>query len=137
MIIRNFKAARATERRVESNGWESVRLLLREDGMGFSFHITTMYAGEELKMHYRNHLEAVFVLKGEGVIEDLATGEIHELKSGTLYALNANDRHVVRPRTDMVTACVFNPPVTGREVHDETGAYPASEDVAVSAGTAG
>ena len=129
MIIRNFKAARATERRVESNGWESVRLLLREDGMGFSFHITTMYAGEELKMHYRNHLEAVFVLKGEGVIEDLATGEIHELKSGTLYALNANDRHVVRPRTDMVTACVFNPPVTGREVHDETGAYPAEADL--------
>ena len=130
MIIRKFKAARRTERRVESKGWESVRLLLKDDGMGFSFHITTMFAGEELKMHYRNHLEAVFVLRGEGVIEDLDTGEVHELKSGTLYALNANDRHVVRPRTDLVTACVFNPPVTGREVHDETGAYPADADLA-------
>ena len=129
MIIRHLSEIRTSDRNVESRGWESARLLLRDEGMGFSFHITTMYAGEELKMHYRNHLEAVFVLKGEGVIEDLATGEIHELKSGTLYALNANDRHVVRPRTDMVTACVFNPPVTGREVHDETGAYPAEADL--------
>jgi len=129
MIIRNLDTIRASDRNVESHGWESARLLLKDDGMGFSFHITTMYAGEELHMHYKNHLESVFVLSGEGTIEDLATGEIHDLKPGALYALNANDRHVVRPCTDIVTACVFNPPVTGREVHDETGAYPADADV--------
>ena len=56
---------------------------------------------------------------------DLTCDTCHELKPGVLYALNAHDRHIVRPRTDIVTACVFNPPVTGREVHDETGAYPA------------
>jgi len=127
MIIRNFKAARRSHRRVESEGWESVRLLLKDDEMGFSLHITTLFAGEELKMHYQNHLEAVFILRGEGEIEDLATGEVHKLKSGVLYALNDNDRHVVRPRTDIVAVCVFNPPVTGREVHDETGAYPAAK----------
>ena len=133
MIIRKLDAIRASDRNVESSGWESARLLLKDDGMGFSFHITTMYAGEELRMHYKNHLEAVFVLRGEGSIEDLATGEIHDLKPGVLYALNANDRHVVRPRTDLVTACVFNPPVTGREVHDETGAYPAEADMPAAA----
>jgi L-ectoine synthase len=69
----------------------------------------------------------VYVLSGEGTIEDLATGQVHDLKPGTLYALDAHDRHVVRPRTDIVTACVFNPPVTGREVHDESGAYPAAD----------
>lgn len=128
MIIRELDAIQASERTVLSNGWESARMLLKDDGMGFSFHITTMYAGEELHMHYKNHLEAVFILNGEGTIEDLATGEIHDLKPGVLYALNANDRHVVRPRTDITTACVFNPPVTGREVHDETGSYPAEAD---------
>jgi len=132
MIIRNLDEIRASERNVESGGWESARLLLKDDGMGFSFHITTMYAGEELRMHYRNHLESVFVLRGEGTIEDLATGEVHALKPGVLYALNAHDRHVVRPHTDLVTACVFNPPVTGREVHDETGAYPAEADLAAA-----
>ena len=46
-----------------------------------------------------------------------------------MYALNDNDRHIVRPETDILTACVFNPPVTGQEVHDETGAYPAEADM--------
>jgi L-ectoine synthase len=132
MIVRNLREIRAGERNVLSAGWESARLLLKADGMGFSFHVTTMYAGEELKMHYKHHLEAVYVISGEGEIEDLGTGETHQLKPGVMYALNANDRHVVRPRTDIVTACVFNPPITGREVHDETGAYPASEDVAAT-----
>lgn len=129
MIIRHLSDARASDRNVKSNGWESARLLLKDEGMGFSFHITTLHAGEELKMHYKNHLESVYVISGEGTIEDLDTGESHELKPGTLYALDKNDRHVVRPRTEIVTACVFNPPVTGGEVHDETGAYPADEDL--------
>ncbi|MEM9964087.1 MAG: ectoine synthase [Asticcacaulis sp.] len=135
MIIRKLDAIRASERNVTTDGWESARLLLKDDGMGFSFHITTMYAGKVLQMHYRNHLESVFVLQGEGTIEDLATGEVHELSPGTLYVLNNHDRHIVRPKTDIVTACVFNPPVTGREVHDDTGAYPAETDL-VSAGLA-
>lgn len=128
MIIRKLNEVRSSERNVESSGWESARMLLKDDGMGFSFHVTTMYAGEELKMHYRNHLEAVLVLKGTGTIQDLDTGEIHRLQPGVMYALNAHDRHVVRPETDILTACVFNPPVTGREVHDEDGAYPADAD---------
>lgn len=134
MIVRDLPTVRAGERNVLSSGWESARLLLKDDAMGFSFHITTMYAGEELKMHYKHHLEAVYVISGEGEIEDLGSGEVHELKPGVMYALNAHDRHVVRPRTDIVTACVFNPPVTGREVHDETGAYPAPEAVAAASG---
>ena len=127
MIIRKLKDIRSSDRNVKSEGWESARLLLADEGMGFSFHVTTMYAGSELRMHYKNHLEAVLVLKGTGTIEDLATGEVHQLKTGVMYALNENDQHVVRPETDLVTACVFNPPVTGAEVHDETGAYPAAE----------
>ncbi|WP_336968822.1 ectoine synthase [Sphingobium aromaticiconvertens] len=129
MIVRKLNDIRKSDRNVKSDGWESARLLLKDDAMGFSFHVTTMYAGEELKMHYQNHLEAVFVLKGTGTIEDLGTGEIHRLGPGTMYALNANDRHIVRPETDILTACAFNPPVTGREVHDENGAYPAEADM--------
>ncbi|MCE9650975.1 MAG: ectoine synthase [Parvibaculum sp.] len=133
MLIRKLSDTRASDRNIVTDGWESARLLLKDEGMGFSFHITTMYAGKELHMHYKNHLEAVFVLQGEGTIEDLGTGEIHELKPGTLYALNAHDKHIVRPKTDIVTVCAFNPPVTGREVHDETGAYPADDSVVVLA----
>lgn len=128
MIVRDLKEIRASDKNVKSDGWVSARMLLKDDDMGFSFHVTTMFAGSELKMHYQNHLEAVLILKGTGTIEDLGTGEIHELKSGVMYALNEHDRHIVRPTTDLLTACVFNPPVSGREVHDENGAYPADVD---------
>ncbi len=130
MIVRKLQDIRKSDRNVRSNGWESARLLLKDDGMGFSFHVTTMHAGEELHMHYRNHLEAVLVLKGTGTIQDLATGVTHALSPGVMYALNAHDKHIVRPETDILCACVFNPPVTGREVHDETGAYPAEAELA-------
>ncbi len=125
MIVRNLADIRQTDRNVQSDGWESARLLLKADGMGFSFHVTTLYAGAELPMHYQNHLEAVLILSGTGTIEDLGSGERHQLAPGVLYALNAHDRHIVRPETEILCACVFNPPVTGREVHDEHGAYPA------------
>lgn len=129
MIVRKLQAVRKSDLNVKSEQWESARLLLKDDDMGFSFHVTTMYAGEEIKMHYQNHLEAVLVLKGTGTIEDLGTGVTHQLASGVMYALNAHDKHVVRPTTDILCACVFNPPVTGAEVHDENGAYPAEADM--------
>jgi L-ectoine synthase len=81
-------------------------------------------------MEYKNHLEAVYLIEGKGEIKDLATGEIHPLEAGTIYALNEHDKHVLRANqgSHMRMVCVFNPPVTGTEVHDETGAYPLVED---------
>ena len=124
MIVRDLNEAKNTRRNVQSEGWHSVRLLLKDDAMGFSFHITTIYAGAELPMHYRNHLESVYCVAGEGAIEDVATGEVHPIRPGVMYALDKNDRHVLRAATEMTMACVFNPPLTGLEVHDESGAYP-------------
>jgi L-ectoine synthase len=123
MLIKRLKDIRESSRNVTDKGWESSRLLLAEDGMGFSFHITTLRAGGEWTFHYQHHVEAVYVLSGTGRIEDLATGECHALEPGTLYALNDHDRHRLRADSELITACVFNPPVTGTEVHDETGAY--------------
>ena len=128
MIVRDYHDAKQSERRVDSDGWHSVRLLLRDDGMGFSFHITTIHEGAELTMHYKNHLESVYCISGEGSIEDLAGGEIHDIRPGIVYALDNNDRHILRAQTEMTMACVFNPPVTGQEVHDESGAYPLIAD---------
>ncbi len=119
-----------TDRDVEGPGWKSRRLLLKKDGMGFSFHETIIPAGAELKLWYKYHLEAVYCVAGNGTIEDLATGEVHDIHDGVLYALDKHDRHILRGGTeDMRLVCAFNPPVTGREVHDEDGAYaPAPED---------
>ncbi|MEJ5979545.1 ectoine synthase [Novosphingobium sp. PS1R-30] len=123
MLIKKLHEIRASDRNVTDKGWESSRLLLAEDGMGFSFHVTTLHAGGEWTFHYRHHVEAVFVLNGKGSVEDLATGERHALSAGTLYALDQHDQHTLRAESELVTVCVFNPPVTGSEIHDESGAY--------------
>lgn len=123
MIVRDLNQEKYTERRVDSEGWNSVRLLLAGDKMGFSFHITTIYADAELRLHYKNHLESVYCISGEGSIEDLATGEVHDIRPGVMYALDQHDQHILRGKTEMVMACCFNPPVTGREVHQEDGSY--------------
>ncbi|GAA1526911.1 L-ectoine synthase [Microbacterium ginsengiterrae] len=124
MLIRTIDEITDTDADVQSENWRSKRIILAKEKVGFSVHETTLYAGTESEFCYQNHIEAVFIVEGEGEIEDLATGEVHQLAPGSLYLLNDHDRHRVRPRTQMRTVCVFNPPVTGREVHDENGVYP-------------
>jgi len=131
MIVRTLSEARQTARRVVSENWESTRLILKDDAMGFSFHITTIYAGTRTRMCYRNHLESVYCIGGRGEIETLVDGKRYAITQGTLYALDKHDEHELIAHTDLLLACVFNPPVTGSEVHDATGAYPAEADAAV------
>jgi len=123
MIVRDYEKLRDSERAVTDAGWTSVRMLLADDGMGFSFHITTIRAGTEHEFHYRHHLESVHCISGRGAITDLATGESFEIRPGVTYALDQHDRHRIICHEEMVLACVFNPPVTGAEVHREDGSY--------------
>lgn len=124
MIVRTLSEAVKTRRRVVTDNWESTRLLLAGDHMGFSFHITTVYAGTETPMCYRHHLESVYCIAGFGEVESVDDGRTYPVTPGTIYVLDEHDRHVLRARTEMTLACVFNPPLKGREVHDDTGAYP-------------
>lgn len=131
MIVTHLEDILGTEREVEAeNGnWVSRRFLLRKDGMGFSFNETIIRAGTETHIWYQNHLEAVYCVAGNGEIEDLKTGKIYPIKDGTMYALNEHDEHLLRGGTeDMRLICVFTPPLTGREVHDENGVYPVLTD---------
>jgi L-ectoine synthase len=127
MIVRDFNIEKNTDRKVADQRWNSVRLLLAGDGMGFSFHITTIEAGSEHTFHYKNHFESVYCISGEGEIEDLATGEVHQITPGVMYALNLHDKHTLRARKELVLACCFNPPVTGTEVHRADGSYAAAD----------
>ena len=86
MIVRTLDECRDSERRVASETWESVRMLLKNDNMGFSFHITTIYENTETHIHYKNHLESVYCMSGEGEIEVIG-GETYPIKPGTLYIL--------------------------------------------------
>lgn len=124
MIVRTLDDTVDSDASVGAATWTSRRLLLARDGMGFSLHDTIIEAGTETPMWYRNHLEAVYCIEGEGTVELVDSGEVFDIVAGTVYALDQHDRHVLRATTRMRMVCVFNPPCTGRETHDETGAYP-------------
>lgn len=126
MIVRNlYDDIIDTEADVDSKQWNSRRLLLAKDGMGFSLHDTLIKQGEDLHLWYKNHLEAVYCIEGEGEIYDKATHITHPIREGTVYALNNHDQHILRANkgVTMRMVCVFNPPVTGRETHDKDGSY--------------
>jgi len=124
MIVRTLEEARNTERLVKAENWDSTRLVLKDDNMGFSFHITRIFAGTETPIHYKNHLEAVYCISGEGEIETVEDGKVYPIRPGTIYLLDQHDKHLLRGKSEMTLACVFNPPIRGQEVHDESGAYP-------------
>ena len=124
MIIRNLFEAQRTERSVRFGNWESVRLVLAEDGAGFSFHITTIHADTETAIWYKHHIESVYCIRGEGEIEDCTTGEKHPIQAGTVYLLDKHDKHILRATRELELACVFSPALTGDEVHDADGSYP-------------
>lgn len=128
MIVRTLDKIAGTDREVVTENWTSRRFLLSRDGMGFSMHDTVIRPNTETRMWYAHHMEAVYCIEGQGEIEVAETGEVHPIRPGTLYALDGHEKHCLRAHTRMRMVCVFTPPLTGSEVHDEEGIYPLEED---------
>jgi L-ectoine synthase len=127
MIVRTLDEVRGGANDVTGDGWRSLRMLTRDDAMGFTLTYTTLEPGMDSELEYRNHLEACLCVSGRMTIEDLSTGTVHELGPGSMYALDAHDRHRVRVLEPTVLVCVFDPALTGTETHDEHGGYAAAE----------
>jgi len=131
MIVRHLQDIIDSKRdvRAENGNWESRRLILNDDAVGFSLHDTIIHAGTETLLWYKHHIEAVYCIEGEGEVETTENGTVYPIKAGSVYLLNGNERHWLRARTTMRMVCVFNPPVTGSEVHDKDGAYSPGAEV--------
>jgi L-ectoine synthase len=95
MIVRTLDEIIDTPRHVSGEGWQSRRILLKSDGMGFSLHDTIVKEGSEQRLHYKHH-----------------------------FALDQHDQHILRALVgDLRLVCIFNPPLTGREKHQADGSY--------------
>jgi len=133
MIVRHIEMIEGSNREVHADNWSSRRLLLAEEGMGFSMHDTLIHPGTETEICYAHHFEAVYCIEGEGEIELVPSGVKHVIRPGMLYALNLHDRHLLRATTRLRMVCVFNPALTGRETHDASGPYPKSQTEVLAA----
>jgi L-ectoine synthase len=124
MILRKLGEILGTWRHASGDGWESRRIVLADDEMGYSMHDTLVKEGAELHLEYKNHLEANYCIEGVGEVENVATGERHAIEPGTMYALNNHDKHILRAtKGDLRLICAFSPALSGRETHDADGSY--------------
>ena len=123
MFVRTLDELIPGKSRIRTPLWSSHRLLHREDGMGVTLTDAILEAGLDQIWWYKHHLEAVYCLEGEGVLEDLATGKCYDIKAGTLYALEKHERHQLRVHRRMRVICTFVPPLVGGEIHDADGSY--------------
>ncbi len=123
MIVRHLNEIIGSDREVETDEFISRRFILKGDGMGFSFHETIIKAGTDMFIWYANHVESVYCISGKGEIE-VVGGETYRIEPGMIYGLDNHEKHYLRAEEELRLMCVFNPALTGREVHDENGTYP-------------
>ena len=129
MIIADKAKLTGTARDARGSGWESLRLLVRSDGMGFSLTETRVLPGAVLRLQYKHHIEACYCIGGAGEVVELSSGAVHPISAGVLYAPDAHDLHEVRGPADgeaLHLICVFSPGLEGAEVHGPDGSYPPS-----------
>ena len=121
MIVKRLEDVVGTKGEAHGDKWHSLRLLHKEDGMGVTLTDSILEEGFEMVLWQKNHLEACYCLEGEGTVEELDSGKVDEIKPGTLYAMNAHDRHRVRAKTKMRVVCTFFPALSDHEVDDTDG----------------
>jgi len=95
--------------------------------MGVTLTDAILEPGLDQVFWYKNHLEAVYCIEGEGMLEDLETGTTYVIKPGTLYAPDRHERHRLNVKVRMRVICTFVPPLVGGEIHDAEGSYPTNE----------
>ena len=124
MIVKQLENILGTKDHVKGDAFESRRVLLAADGLGYSLHDTVVREGSEQYLHYKNHVESNYCIAGEGEVENVATGEVCPLRPGSLYTLDRHEAHILRAtKGELRFICIFTPALTGAEVHDADGSY--------------
>lgn len=116
-------------RKVKFHAGVSNRILLKEDGAGYSVTKTVIRpeAGKVFQ-HYKNHHETCYCVSGRATLTNANTGEEFSITADTTYVLDDHDPHYFEAHEETVLICTFNPPLVGAETHLEDGSYPVSEE---------
>lgn len=126
-VIRTSAIAEDRVVHCPKGGFVSHRILLESDGMGYGMTKTVIPVGEKQYWHYKNHLESCYCVSGKGLLTNANTGEYWAIAPDTTYVLDKHDPHFFEALDDVTLICVFNPPLTGREVHQADGSYELPE----------
>ena len=111
------------DRKVRFHSGVSNRILLENDGMGYSMTKTVIEPGKRVFQHYKHHLETCYCVSGNATLTNAVTGEEHRIGPDITYVLDKNDPHWFEAHEETVLICTFNPPLTGQEIHQDDGSY--------------
>ena len=100
----------------------TIRMLTRDDQVGFSLSDVRLAAGARASLWYKHHWEANLVIGGRGRVTEVGSGRAWPLAFGTMYLVGPRDRHVLEAEQDLHVLSVFCPPLAGDEEHDADGA---------------
>lgn len=129
MIVKSLTDVIGTPDHAAGDGWESRRLLLAKDGLGYSLHDTVVKEGQTLELEYKNHVETNYCIAGEGTVANSRTGEVFPLRPGVVYVLDNHEPHILTAtKGDLRLVCVFTPALSGTETHDADGGYAPAAD---------
>ena len=83
MIVRNVQS-QSSNGNLHQVAWglmDTVRLILADDATGFSVSDVTVKKPMDVVLQYKHHIEANIFLEGGGTVENLTSGEIHEVSA--------------------------------------------------------
>ena len=133
MIHRTFDQVKGTPNFVEADGFVSARLAVADDNLGFTVTEAIGSSDIDLEVEHKNHIEAVYVLEGTGTIEIVETGKTYKIEPGVFYAFDQHERHRYHLDTEVRAIAIFNPPLVGDEVNDESGGYATESEAPTDA----
>ena len=103
------------------DGFTSNRILLEKDNMGYSMTKTVIEPNGRQFWWYKNHLESCYCVSGKATLT--VKDKDYEIKPDVTYVLDKNEKHYFEAHETTTLICVFNPPLSGDEVHNEEGYY--------------
>ncbi|OQS07550.1 hypothetical protein THRCLA_00442 [Thraustotheca clavata] len=128
LIVRSLEdiAAEGKVLRVK-DAFESRRYLTRDDGLGFSMQHDVVEKGKPMHLHLKNHVQAMYVIKGEGILEvEHKNHHSYELQPGTCIAIDAQEEFSLVAKSDELhVLSVINPPIVAHEGPDKDHVIPA------------
>ena len=75
MIVKHLEDVIGTAADVDTEGWNSRRLLYKDAGMGYSVNDTLIKQGHEMEFEYRNHLEQLVHQRTAALLELRSVGD--------------------------------------------------------------
>lgn len=119
IITRSLEQIVGTERDVFWGNGQSRRFLVKHDGVGIALCNTIGNANTDSLLEYKNHYESCYYIEGSGEYEwhDGKHPILTNDGQGTVFIMNARDRHNMRIEQTAICISIFSPPIDGHECH--------------------